>query len=296
MGRASTRKKARREERAKRQDLEAALGAVKLFGDWIGERDRRLTEVTARWWDGEPVPVRLPQWPTGSLGDRLFSDPLFCRVLDVPPLDRAKLPDPATIASDRAQREVAAWVLVRAVVLDGPSLEDEAVAALVEALDPVVRAELAACEAAAADARRDGLGPGALAPEGFDGDGPVFVFGCCALVHAIWTAIGEDPLAEILDLLSPLLDDALPGRGRLVAEALVLAFSDHYACEREGDLEVLGRLGDETSGNPLQDLVAAGVVSPEDALGVGLELVAGLARLCMTDAVSVLDRPIAAVG
>ncbi len=291
MGRASRQKRARRQERAERRDLDAVAGTIKLFSEWIGDQQRRLKETTALWWTGTPVPVHLSQWPTNSLGDRLFSDPLFRRVLDVPPLDRATLPGAAMIASDPAQWEVAAWVLVRAAVLDGLSIEDETVAALVEMLFPVVQAELAAAEA-----RHDGLSPGAIAPRGFDGDGPVFVIGCCALVQATWTVIGEDPLAEILDLLSPLLDGVLPGRGTVVAEALVRAFCDHYACERQGDSEVLARLGGETSGDALQDLVLAGVVPPEDALGVGLDLVARLAQLCMSDAVSVFDRPIAAAG
>lgn len=272
------------------------VGAVKRLGEWIGDRDQRLEEATALWWDGDPAPACLPQWPDNSLGDRLFSDPLFRRVLDVPPLDRAKLPDPAVIASGPAQWEVAAWVLVRAVVLDGLEVDDPVVAALVGALAPVAHAELAACEAAATEARRDGLPPGAVAPEGFDPDGPVFVIGCCALVQATWAVIGEDPLHEVLDLLAPRLDGALPGRGDEIAGALLVAFSDHYACERQADLELLGRLQDETSGNPLQDLVSAGVVLPEDALRVGLEVLGRLARLCMSEAVSVLDRPRAAVG
>lgn len=296
MGRASRLKKARREERAKRQDLEAVVGALRQLSDWLRDRDERFAEMTAQWWDGDPTPVCLPQWPEDSLGDRLFSDRLFRQVLEVPPLDHAKVPDPATIAADPAQWEVAALVLIRAVVLDGLGLEDPAMAALLEALAPVVRAELAACAGAAAEARRDGPPPGTIAPEGFDGDGPVFVIGCCALIQATWTVIGEDPLQEVLDLLAPLLDGALPGRGRVVAEALLVAFSDHHACEQPGDLEVFGRLRDETSGDPIQDLVLQGVVPPEGALGVALEVLGRLAGLCMSEAVSVLDRPVGAGG
>lgn len=296
MGRASRSKRARREERAKRQELEAVVGAVKRLGEWIEDRAQRLEEATALWWDGDPAPVRLPQWPDDSLAGRLFSDPLFRRVLDVPPLERAKLPDPAVIAAGPAQWEVAAWVLVRAVVLDGREVDDPVVTSLVGALAAASRAELAACEAAATEARRDGLPPGAVAPEGFDGDGPVFVIGCCALVQATWALIGEDPLHEVLDLLAPCLDGALPGRGDVIAGALLVAFSDHYSCEQEADLELLGRLRDETSGNPLQDLVSAGVVLAEDALRVGLEVLGRLAGLCMSEAASVLDRPSAAVG
>jgi hypothetical protein len=44
------------------------------------------------------------------------------------------------------------------------------------------------------------------------------------------------------------------------------------------------------------DLVSAGVVPPGDALGVGLEALGRLGGLCMSEAVSVLDRPVAAAG
>ena len=99
------------------------------------------------------------------------------------------------------------------MVLDGLSVEDPAVAALLSVLAPVVEAELAASEAAAVEARRDGLEPGAITADFPDKDGPVFVIGCCALVHATWTAIGDDSLAEVLDVVAPLVDSALAGRG-----------------------------------------------------------------------------------
>lgn len=290
MGRASRRKKLRREGRAKRQDLETVVAGLKVFTDWGRDRDRRLEEATGLWWSAEPVPVRLPEWPAESLGDRLFSDRLFQRALTVPSVKSARVPDPATVVSDPAQWTVAAWVLVRAAVLDELTVDDPAVAALLEVLTPVAHAELSAREAAAAEARLDGLGEGEVAPEFFDDDGPVFVIGCCALVHAVWTVIGDDPLAEMVDLVSPLVDGALPGRGRVLAEALVRAFSDHYACGRAADIELLARLGDETSGDPLRDLVSAGVVAPADVLRVGLDVLARLADLCKTDAVSVLGR------
>lgn len=296
MGRASRRKKLRREERARSEELASVVKGLMLLADWGRDRDRRFAEAIRKWWGGDPVPAALPDWPEDSLGDRLFSDRLFRSALDVPALKDAKVPEPAAIRSDPSQWSVAAWVLVRAVALDGLSVEDPAVAALLEVLVPVALAELAAREVAAAEARRAGLAPGAIAPELFDDDGPVFVIGCCALVHAIWTAIGDDPLAEVLDVVSPLVDGALPGRGRVVAEALARAFSEHYACERAADVEALERLGDDTSGDPLRDLVSAGVIAPTDALRVGLEVLARLAELCKTESVSVLGRTASALG
>jgi len=290
VGRASRAKKLRRDERARNVELQTLVSRLKLVGDRGRDRDRRLAEVTGQWWSGDALPALVPEWPENSLGERLFSDWLFQSALGVPPLRSAQVPDPATIRSDPVQWSVAAWVLVRAVVLDGLEVEDPAVAGLLAVLEPVVEAELVASEAAAAEARRDGLEPGAIAPDFPDEDGPVFLIGCCALVHATWTAIGDDPLADVLDVVSPLVDSALPGRGRLVAEALVGAFSEHYACERPADVELLERLGVETSSNPLQDLISAGEVAPADALRVGLEVLARLAELCKTSSVSVLDR------
>ena len=296
MGRASRAKKLRRDERARSAELQTLVAGLKLLSDWARDRDRRLAEAAGQWWSGDAVPALVPEWPEDSLGDRLFSDRLFRSALGVPPLQSANLPDPATIRSDPVQWSVATWVLVRAVVFDGLSVEDPAVAGLLGVLAPVVEAGLAAWELAAAEARRDGLEPGAITPDFPDEDGPVFIIGCCALVHATWTAIGDDPLAEVLDVVSPLVDGALPGRGRDVAEALVGAFSEHYSCERAADVELLERLGADTSGDPLRDLISAGVIPPADVLRVGLEVLARLAELCTTSLVSVLDRAAPALG
>lgn len=296
MGRASRTEKLRRDERARSKELHTLVSGLRILADWARDRDRRLVAATAQWWRGDAVQALLPDWPEDSLGDRLFSDRLFRSALGVPPLESAKVPDPATIRSDPAQWSVAAWVLVRAVVVDGLGVEDPAVAALLGVLAPVVEAELAASAAAAAEARRDGLEPGAITPDFPDEDGPVFVIGCCALVHATWTAIGDDSLAEVLDVVSPLVDSALAGRGRVVAEALFRAFSEHYSCERAADIKLLERLGAETSGDPLRDLVSAGVIPPPDTLRVGLEVLARLAELCKTSSVSVLHRAAPALG
>jgi hypothetical protein len=115
--------------------LEALVTGLKLVCDGGRERDQRLAEVTGQWWGSDAVPAPLPDWPADSLGDRLFSDPLFQSALGVPPLLSALVPDPATIVSDPAQWSVAASVLVRAVVLDGLTVETPAVTVLVELLD-----------------------------------------------------------------------------------------------------------------------------------------------------------------
>jgi len=48
-------------------------------------------------------------------------------------------------------------------------------------------------------------------PEFPEDDGPVFAVGGCALVDAVWAAVGEDPLGDVLGVLVPLLGDAVPG-------------------------------------------------------------------------------------
>ena len=73
--------------------------------------------------------------------------------------------------------------------------------------------------------------------------------------------------------------------------ALLVRRHRHVVCERAADVELLERLGVETSGNPLQDLVSAGVIRPPDVLRMGLEVLARLAELCRTVSVSVLGFP-----
>lgn len=294
MGRASRAKKLRRDERARNVELEILTSRLKVFGDLVRDRDRRLAEAAERWWEGDAVPAFLPDWPEDALGDRLFSDRLLQSAFSMPPLESANVPDAATIRGDPAQWSVAAWVLVRAVMLDGLGVEAPAVAALLAVLMPVAEAELAASEAA--EARRNGREPGMTTPDFPDVDGPVFAIGCCALVHTTWTALGDDSLAEVLDVVSPLVDSALPGRGRDVAEALVGALAERYACEQAADVELLERLGAETSGDPLRDLVSAGVLEPEDVLRVGLEVLGRLAKLCTTSSASILHRAAPSLG
>jgi hypothetical protein len=79
--------------------------------------------------------------------------------------------------------------------------------------------------------------------------------------------------------------------GRAAAEALIRAFPDHFECRAPGDEACLERLRATglTSSNPLCDLVRDKVIAPEDALPVGLTILAALADLACTSAFSVLD-------
>ena len=79
--------------------------------------------------------------------------------------------------------------------------------------------------------------------------------------------------------------------GRAVAEALIRAFPDHFECQAPGDEACLERLQAKgrTSSNPLCGLVRDNGIAPEDALPVGLSILAALADLARTSAFSVLD-------
>jgi hypothetical protein len=126
-------------------------------------------------------------------------------------------------------------------------------------------------------------------PEFPEEDGPVFTVGGCALVDAVWAAVGEDPLSDVLSVLLPVLEDAVPGvDGQVAADALIAAFATEYRCEQPGDAEVLERI--KHGGDALRNLVAAGAVLPADVLPVGLAVLAAIAQLCRSDSASVLQR------
>ncbi len=62
-------------------------------------------------------------------------------------------------------------------------------------------------------------------PEFPELDGPVFLLGTCVLMDAVWAAVGEDPLTDVLGVLLPVLDAAVLGvDSQIAADALVGAF------------------------------------------------------------------------
>jgi len=67
-------------------------------------------------------------------------------------------------------------------------------------------------------------------PEFPEEDGPVFAVGGCALVDAVWATVGEDSLGDVLGVLLPVLDDAVPGLdGQVTADALIAALPPSIA-------------------------------------------------------------------
>ena len=68
-------------------------------------------------------------------------------------------------------------------------------------------------------------------------DGPVYLLGGRALVDAVWTAVGDDPLSDVLGVLRPALDGAVPGLdNRVLADTLIGTFATEYRFEQPADL------------------------------------------------------------
>ena len=121
-------------------------------------------------------------------------------------------------------------------------------------------------------------------------DGPVFLIGTCALGDATEAVVGDDPLSEVLAVLSPALDGVVPGlEGRAVADVLTGGRVTPYLCELP--YYVLKRMGRSFSvGGALQELADARVVPPAAILPVGLTILSVLANLCQSDSPSILRR------
>jgi hypothetical protein len=305
VGRASNRKKAQRQsglssrqarqqsraDAATQQAMQVLAAGAQAWAQEAKGRQDRLAAARRTWCGGaEPVPAKAPRWAEDSLGDRFFSGTFLDRARSAPCLATAQIPDAAVIAADPAHWNVAAGALIRAVVYDGLGPDHPAVSTLLEVLAPVAEAEVAYHETADAAMYGPGLDWDDDEPEFPEEDGPVFAVGGCALVDAVWAAVGTDPLGDVLGVLVPVLGDAVPGLdGQVTADALIGAFATEYRCEQPGDAEVLERIK-RRDGDALRNLVAAGAVRPADVLPVGLAVLSALAHLCRSDSVSVLQR------
>ena len=301
MGRASNRKKAHRQagpdSRKVRQGIQADVATPDQFLDGLGElvqlarsRVEREADALPAWrGDPEPVSAETPPWPENSLGDRLLRGTYLGEAQDAPCLLTARIPDAAVIAANPTHWNIAMSALVRAVVFDGLTLDHPAVSMLLGVLAPIAETELAYARAEAslysigADWDDDG-------PEFPTLDGPVYLLGERTLVDTVWAAVGDDPLGEVIKVLIQALDGAVPSLdARVAADALIGAFADNYRCERPEDLEELERIG-YPGGNALENLVDVGAVAPAGILSAGLTILPALARLCLSDSVSILHR------
>jgi hypothetical protein len=298
VGRASNRKKAQRQSELSslqggvtQQAMQVLVAGVQALAQRAKSSQERQAAARRTWCGGaQPVAAKTPRWSKDSLGDRFFASDFLDRARQAPSLATAKIPDTAVIVADPVHWSVAAEALIRAVVFDDLGLDHPAVGALLKVLAPVAEAELAYHAAADAAMYGAGLGLDKDVPEFPEEDGPVFAVGGCALVDAVWAAVGEDRLADVLGVLRPVLADAVPAvDAQVTADALVAAFATEYRCEQPGDAEVLERI-EHRDGDALRNLVAAGAAPPAGVLPVGLAMLSALAQLCRSDSASVLHR------
>lgn len=304
MGRASNRKKLRRQEALRqaagrrRQAMQgvgtdalqrrAAFAAARRDIDRIfgPPRERQMPEYRP-WCGGKPVPAELPRWAEGSLGERLCCGVHLTEARNAPSLLTATVPDPLVILFDPAQWRVAATVLVRAVVFDGLGVDHPAVSNLLGVLTLIAEAELVH--------KQDLDDPYSFEedeekPAFPEMDGPVFLIGTCALGDAILAVVGNDPLDEVIATLSPALDGIVPGLdGRAVADVVTGGRATPYLCKLPD--HVLKRMQRSFSADVgLLELAEARAVPPKDILRVGLAILSAVAELCKSDSPSILRR------
>lgn len=201
------------------------------------KRDEGVVAASRAWCGGaEPVPAQAPRWAEDSLGHRFFAGVHLSRMRTAPCLATAEIPAATVIHADSAHWSVAAQALIRAVTFDGLGLDHPAVIRLLEILVPIAEAELAYNETFDRAVSVPGLDWDEDLPE-FPGlDGPVFLLGTCALVDAFWAVVGDDSFGDVLGVLLPVLEDAVPGLdSQIVADALIGAFAVHYDCDQPGD-------------------------------------------------------------
>jgi hypothetical protein len=243
--------------------------------------------VTGLWGGMTPVPAEIPQWEDGSLGDFFFTEPVIAKAAAAPPATVAVLPPSERMLAYGSDREAVASVLIRAVVFDGLPAAGPAIGVLMEHLAPVIEWEAGHLGRPVSDAEADETVTG-----------PAFFTGS-ALVEAARAVIAEDRIAPVVKFLEPLLDAALaplglPAEltGAAAARALACAAAHAYTFTDPRDTALLNQLDPDgsTSENALETLVTDKLLAPRDAPLAGLALLAALAGLCRTNAVSVLPE------
>jgi hypothetical protein len=308
MGKASKKKSDRRsglgpsraeiESRAGQELAQRRLAAAPLPGR-VDDALRRAAEqaVAARttaddavaelWGGTPPVPAEVPRWEDGSLGDFFFTEPVITTAAAVPPAEVAVLPPPELMLAYGSVREAVACLLIRAVVFDGLPAAGPAVAALVAHLVPVIDLEAGQFGRPLSDDEAEEIVTA-----------PAFVIGG-ALAEAARAVIAEDRIAAVMEFLEPVLDPALAPlelsvelTGSTVARALACAAAHSYQFTDPADTALLNQLDPDsaTSENPLETLVNEKLLAPRDALLAGLAVLAALAGLCRSNAVSVLPK------
>ena len=285
---------AARQEQARRR-LTAALsqpGQVsdalrQVAGQAVAAQAAVEDAVTGLWGGVTPVPAEVPQWEDGSLGDFFFTEPVIAAAAAAPPAAVAVLPPPERMLDYGSVREAVASVLIRAVVFDGLPAAGPAVGVLMEHLAPVIEWEAGHFGRPVSDAEAEEIV-----------SGPVSFIGS-ALLEAARAVIAEDRIAPVTEFLEPVLDAAVAPlglsaelTGAAVARALACATAHEYTFTDPGDTALLNQFDPDstTSENALETLVTDKLLAPRDALLAGLAVLAALAGLCRSNAVSVLPE------
>jgi hypothetical protein len=281
-----------RQEQVRRR-LTAALNQPGQLGDTLRQVAGQAAAaqastgdaVTGLWGGVTPVPAEVPQWEDGSIGDFFFAEPVIAGAAGAPSAAVAVLPAPERMLAFGSVREAVASVLIRAVVFDGLPPAGPAIGVLTEHLAPVTEWEAGYFGRPVSDADAEEIVTC-----------PAFVTGS-ALVEAVRAVIAEDRIAPVMEFLGPVLDAALAPlglsaelTGAAAARALVCAAARAYFFTDPGDTALLNQLDPDgtTSENALETLVTDKLLAPRDALLAGLALLAALAGLCRSNAVSVL--------
>lgn len=288
MGRASSRKKMRREAahpaRRAMTSIQAQAGTqpellagVEDLGRAIRRHESRYIAACRKWYGSEdPVPAKLPQWARAPFGRRLLSSStFFAQARLAPCLLTADVPNAAEIMAEPAHWNVATRALVRAVAFDGLEVGHQAVTPVLDVLAPVAAAEFAHSQAFRALLKNE-YARAASRSEFPVLDGPESMLGCAALVEVTKALVSDHPAAEELAVLSRALDGTIPGvAGSVVAGAMINAA--RLPDLRELPSEVLRRF--PPLDNPLEILVSVGVIAPGDLLRAGLSILTALIRL-----------------
>jgi len=307
MGKASKKKSGRRagsgpsraeiESRVRQEQVRRRLTAALSQPGPVGDTLRQVAgqaaaaqaaagdAVTGLWGGVTPVPAEVPRWEDGSIGDFFFTEPVIAGAAEAPPAAVAVLPAPERMLAFGSVREAVASVLIRAVVFDGLPAAGPAIGVLLAHLAPVIEWEAGYFGRPVSDGEAEEIVTA-----------PAFVTGS-ALVEAARAVIAEDRIAPVVEFLGPVLDAALaplglPAEltGAAAARALACAVARAYIFTDPADTALLNQLDPDstTSENPLETLVTDKLLAPRYALLAGLALLAALAGLCRSNAVSVL--------
>jgi len=190
--------KASRKKGQRRQGVGQSRAEFELRRSFARLEANPSPALAAHVWGGgsKPEHAAIPKWPDDSAGDRFFSTQGIADAAGAPAIVGATLPTPEEMAATPELWVVATSALVRAVVLDGVTVNHPAVSTVIALLEPVVKRELAYY----ADETTWDEYP--------ESDVPLRLLGDEVLMEATWAVVGDDSLASVLALVERRLDTA----------------------------------------------------------------------------------------